>query len=98
MLARMYHPYKKSIFLFLIKQPTFYFSIAFLMLSEYNIYAITLLSIKTADIIIKIILIEQVFVKQDLNQELTLALLAPMNKFLPYIGLIIYPILIILAI
>jgi hypothetical protein len=98
MLARMYRYYSKNIFLFLIMHPTFYFSIGFLMLSEYNVYAMILLFIKTIDIVIKILLIQQVFIKKELSEDLTLALLSPINNFLPYIGLFIYPPLIILAI
>lgn len=98
MLIRMYKQYEKSIFLFLIMQPTFYFAIGFVMLTDYNPSAMILLFIKTVDIATKILLIEQVFVKRELSQELSLVLLAPINKFLPYIGLIAYPILIALAI
>ena len=42
--------------------------------------------------------IAQVFIKKELSEDLTLALLSPINNFLPYIGLFIYPPLIILAI
>ncbi len=98
MLARMYRYYSKNIFLFLIMHPTFYFSIGFFMLSEYNIYAMILLFMKALDIVVKILLIQQVFIKKELSEDLTLALLSPINKFLPYIGLLIYPPLIILAI
>ena len=97
MLARMYQPYSKNVFLFLLMQPTFYFSIMFLMLSDYNIYAITLLSIKSADVIVKILLLEQVFVKQEMSQALTISLLAPVHKLVPYLGAIFYPMLIVLA-
>lgn len=97
MLIRMYKYYSKSIFLFLIMQPTFYFSIWFVMISDFNPYAIILLFIKTVDIATKILLIEQVFVKRELSQDLSLILLAPINSFLPYLGMVIYPILIILA-
>ncbi len=98
MLIRMNKHYSKSIFLFLIMQPTFYFAIGFAMLSNYHPSAMILLFIKTADIATKILLIEQVFKKRELTQELSLVLLAPINSFLPYIGLVIYPVLIALAI
>ena len=98
MISRMNKYYSKSIFLFLIMHPTFYFSIGFAMLSDYNIFAMILLFLKTADIATKILLIEQVFTKKRLSHELSLALLTPINSFLPYIGLFIYPIFIILAI
>lgn len=98
MVIRMNKYYEKSILLFLIMQPTFYFSIGFVMLSDYNIFAIIMLVLKTADIATKILLIEQIFTKRELTHELSLILLAPINGFLPYMGLLIYPFLIALAI
>ncbi|WP_139064112.1 hypothetical protein [Sulfurimonas gotlandica] len=97
MLIRMHRYYSKSIFLFLIMQPTFYFAIGFAMLTDYSISAMILLFIKTADIATKILLIEQVFKKRELTQELSLVLLAPINNFLPYMGLVLYPALIVLS-
>lgn len=97
MVIRMHRYYSKSIFLFLLMQPTFYFSIGFVMLSDYNVYAMILLFLKTVDVATKILLIEQVFTKRELSQDLSLILLAPINSFLPYMGLLIYPPLILLA-
>jgi hypothetical protein len=97
MISKINKYYSKSIFLFLIMHPTFYFSIGFAMLTDYNIFAIILLFLKTADIATKILLIEQIFKKKKLSHELSLALLTPINNFLPYVGLFIYPLFIILA-
>lgn len=98
MLLKMYKYYNKSIFLFLIMHPTFYFSIFFAMITDYSIASLIILLIKIGDIATKILLIQQVFVKRELSQELSLVLLAPINWFLPYIGLLIYPPLVILAV
>ena len=98
MMVHMYHYYSKSIFLFLIMHPTFYFSIGFLMLSNYSTYAAILLFIKTVDIVIKIVLIEQIFIKRELSKDLALALIAPINSFVPYMGLLIYIPLVIFSI
>ena len=97
MLARMYEHYQKSIFIFLVMHPTFYFAMALMVMSDYNIYAITLFSIKAVDIATKIVLIKKVFIDRDLSEELTLALLAPLNRFYPYIGVVLYPVLIYLV-
>jgi len=97
MLLRMYKHYSKSIFLFLAMQPTFIFAVGFAMLIEYNPYSMILLFIKTADIATKILLIEQVFSKKEISHEISLILVAPINNFLPYIGLIFYPTLIFMA-
>ncbi len=97
MLARMYEHYQKSIFIFLVMHPTFYFAMALMVMSDYNVYAITLFSIKAVDIATKIVLIKKVFIDRDLSEELTLALLAPLNRFYPYIGVVLYPVLIYLV-
>lgn len=97
MLIRMYKYYQRSIFLFLVMHPTFYFAVWFAMLSDYNIWSMILLLIKTADIATKILLIQQVFIKKELSHELSLVLLAPINNFLPYLGLFIYPAFIVLS-
>lgn len=97
MLARMYEHYKKSIFIFLVMHPTFYFVSAFMVLTDFNVYAVTLFSIKAIDIATKIALIKKVFIDKELSTELTLALVAPMNKYLPYVGVLAYPVFIYLV-
>ncbi|MBT5935202.1 hypothetical protein [Sulfurimonas sp.] len=90
MLARMYEQYRKNIFVFLLMQPTFYFSIMFAIISNYNEYALVLVGIKTIDIVTKMTLIRKVFIEKNLSAEMTLALLSPLNKFMPYVGLLVY--------
>ncbi len=97
MIIKMHRYYSKSIFLFLIMHPTFYFSIGFAMLTDLNMYAMILLFLKTLDISAKILLIEQIYTKRELSQELSLILLAPINNFLPSIGMFVYPLLILFA-
>ena len=94
MLARMHEHYKKSIFIFLIMHPTFYFAIFFMLVTDYHAYSIFFFSMKALDIAMKMLLIKQVFIDKEISHELSLALLAPLNKFLPYIGLVFYPFLI----
>lgn len=97
MIIKMHRYYSKSIFLFLIMHPTFYFSIGLAMLTDLNIYAMILLFLKTLDVSTKIVLIEQIYTKRELSQELSLILLTPINSFLPYIGIFVYPLLILFA-
>ena len=91
MLARMYQHYAKSVFLFLLMHPTFYFSIALVMMSEYNFYALLLLGIKAIDIITKMKLLEQVFIQKEVTHEMSLMLLAPIHPLLSYLGVLAYP-------
>lgn len=97
MLTRMYHYYSRSVFLFLLMHPSFYFSIGFMIFSDFNGYAILLVVIKTADILTKIKLIEAVFIKQKISQEMSVMLLSPIHPLLAYIGVIGYPYLIYMA-
>jgi len=97
MLARMYEQYQKSAFVFLLMHPTFYFAIMFAMISGYNEYSLILLSIKAIDIATKMVLLKKVFIDKELSEELSLALLQPLHKLLPYIGIFIYPPLIYMA-
>ncbi len=97
MLARMYQYYHKSIFLFFIMHPTFYFGIWFMFATNYNPYAVALLGFKSADIVSKIVLIKKVFIDKELSAELTQSLFVPIGPYLPYIGLVIYPFFIYMA-
>ena len=97
MLVRMYQQYSKNIFIFLLMQPTFYFSIGFAMITNYNPYALMLLFIKTMDVATKIQLIELVFTKEELTPEMSVTLLTPIHRFIPYIGLTLYPFLVVFA-
>ena len=97
MLARMFEFYNKSIFIFLLKHPTFYFAIWFMILTDYNIYALSLFAIKMLDIGTKIFLMKKVFIDKDISEELSLTILTPLNKYLPYVGVIAYPPFIYLA-
>ncbi|WP_457747883.1 hypothetical protein [Sulfurimonas sp.] len=97
MLARMYRYYYKNTFLFLIMHPTFYFAIFFAMQTNYNTYALVLFVIKGVDIVTKMLFIKQIFIDKKISRELGEMLLMPIGKYTPYIGLLVYPPLIVLA-
>jgi len=96
-LARMFEHYRKNIWLFLLMQPTFYFAIVFTMLCDFNVYSMIFLSIKASDVLTKMLLLKKVFVQREVSKELSEVLLVPINQIFIYMGLIIYPILIVLA-
>jgi hypothetical protein len=97
MLARMYAYYSKNVFLFLLMHPTFYFAIWFVLETNYNGYAVTLLLFKAADIITKMLLIKKVFIDKDLDEQMQLSLFTPIGDYLPYVGLLLYPFFIYMA-
>jgi len=95
MLARMYEHYEKSVWLFLVMQPTFIFAMGFMILCEYNIISVTLFSLKAGDILTKMFLIKKVFIEKELSSDLSQMIVAPINKAFIYMGLIIYPLMIV---
>ncbi|MDX1295967.1 MAG: hypothetical protein R3302_06860 [Sulfurimonadaceae bacterium] len=97
MMVKLYNHYAKSIVWFLILHPTYYFAIWLALATEYSIAALLMLFIKTVDIATKILLIQQIFEKRELSQEMTLMLLAPLHPLLPYISLVVYTPMVILA-
>ena len=96
-LSRMHHYYNKSIFLFLIMHPTFYFSIIFMLLTNFNIYATILFMIKGVDIASKMVFIKQIFIDKEIYVGLEMVLLTPIKSIYLYLGLIVYPPLIYMA-
>ena len=89
-LGNLYRYYKKNIFLFFLMHPTFYVGIGIAMISDLALSAIALIFIKTMDIATKIILIQQVFEKQELNAEISGMLLQPLHPAMLYLSVVVY--------
>ena len=96
-LAKMFHYYKRNVWIFFLMQPTFYFTLIFMMLCDYNPYSVILFFLKASDLLTKIILMKQVFIEKKVEKELSELIVAPLPQFLLYVGLVLYPILIIMA-
>ena len=96
-LGNLYRYYNKNLILFFIMHPTFYVGIAIAMISDLAFSAIALLFIKTMDIATKIILIQQVFEKEELNAEISSMLLAPLHPTMLYFSVAVYTPLVYLA-
>jgi len=97
MLSRMYRYYSKSVLLFLLMHPTFYFGIGLAMMTDLALSAVALLLIKTIDIATKILLIQQVFEKRELSTEMSAMLVAPLHPIMPYLSIFVYTPLVYLA-
>ena len=91
MLIRMFKYYKKSVLLFFIMHPTYYYIIFLLLAMNEKSALLIMLFIKTVDIALKVILIQQVFEKRELSHEMSLMLLTPLHPLMPYIGMVVYP-------
>lgn len=97
MLVRMHRRFEKSIFYFLLLHPTYYFAIWLILQTELSAAAIILLFVKTVDIATKIVLMQQVFEKKEVSMQLHEMLMMPLGKWMPYLGLVVYPPLVLWA-
>lgn len=97
MLARMHRYYRKSPLLFFVMHPTYAFIIYLLLEYGTLVSLLAMLFIKTVDIIVKVLMMQQVFEKHQLSQEMSAMLLAPLHPWMPYVGLVVYPPFIITA-
>ena len=97
MLVKMYKIYNINILLFLLMHPTFMFGIWLVMRSDFSMASVILLFVKTVDIATKILLIQQIFEKRQLSQEMSMMLLTPLHPLLPFVGLIAYTPMVYLA-
>lgn len=97
MLLRIHRQYDRSIFYFLILHPTYYFAIWLILQTEVSIPSVIVLFIKTVDIATKLVLIQQVFDKKEVSQQLHEMLNTPLQGWMPYVGFALYTPLILWA-
>ena len=96
-LQNIYRYYEKSIFLLLLIHPTFYLLVYLMMASGYDIYIQIALGLKLSDIALKILFVQKVFIKQEVDEEFRMMLGMRMEWYMLYFGVIFYPVLIYLG-
>ncbi|MCH9739916.1 MAG: hypothetical protein K0U38_03620 [Epsilonproteobacteria bacterium] len=91
MIERLYGYYQKSIFLFFLVHPSYYFVIFIsLYLNLLDFYIIAILVIKSLDIFFKIEMIQQRFIKQEMDEELKIMMKMKMAPWMSLLGVIMY--------
>ena len=91
-LEKLYAYYQKSIFLFFLIQPGFYFIMFIVLLTGVlNVTMIFLLAIKIFDIFYKIELIKKVFIEREVSQEIAQMLEWKMPSMFFLMGAALYP-------
>jgi len=99
MIEKLFVYYDKSIFLFFMVHPTFYFTLSVsLYLNLVNVYIIIILLIKTLDIFFKIALIKECYFNQERDNELMKMLDLKMNSWMGFLGVFTYVPLLFMAI
>jgi len=99
MVEKLYRYYNKSIFLFFLIHPTFYF-ILFITIyfNIFDIYIITILIIKTFDIFFKIELIKQRYFRKKMDKELAKIFTMKLTSWMGFLGVFLYVPLLFMAI
>ena len=95
---RLYGWYRKSIFLFFLVHPTFYFMLFVAVATDIlNFYMIVILAMKIFDLFYKIELIKTVFIKKEVPAELSAMLQWEIPSWFYLMGVMLYPPLLFLA-
>ncbi len=89
-LTRIRSEYEKNIFRFFLLHPTYYFAIWLILHTQLCIPSVILLFLKTVDISTKIVLMQQVFEKKEVSDQLHDMLMMSLEKWMPYMGLAVY--------
>jgi len=91
-LEKLYAYYQKSIFLFFLIQPGFYFIMFIVLLTGVlNLTMVFLLAIKIFDIFYKIELMKKVFIEREVSQEIAQMLEWKMPSMFFLMGAALYP-------
>jgi hypothetical protein len=92
-----YRVYSKSIFLFIILNPTFFYSVYLsLTLNNFGFFMSSIVLLKFVDISFRLHLMKKIHYNEDISSIVPLDI--PMNGILRYINVIIYPTTFIFAI
>ena len=91
-MEKLYGWYQKSIFLFFLIHPSFYF-ILFVVIATntLNIYMILISTLKIFDLFYKLELIKRIFIRQDVPQDLTEMLEWKIPSWFFLMGVALYP-------
>jgi len=89
-IGKLYRYYKKSIILFFLMHPTFYFGLGLAMITDLAFSAVALVFIKTVDIATKVLLIQQIFEKKELSAEMSAMMVTPLHPLISYLSIVVY--------
>ncbi len=91
MIERLYGYYQKSVFLFFLVHPSFYFVIFIsIYLNLLNFYIIAILILKSLDIFFKIEMMRQKFIYKDMDREIKDMLKLKMSPFVSVLSSLMY--------
>jgi len=93
-LFKAYKYYRKSIFLFFLMHPAFYFTLFIILYTNIlNGWMIAILMFKTVDLFFKINIMKALFEDDNLNNDIRAVLKEPLSPIIFLTGLGLYPFL-----
>ena len=91
-MKKLYGWYSKSIFLFFLMHPAFYFTLFVVIVTDrLNIYIILLLAFKVFDLFYKLELIKKIFIQQKVPGDLAQMLEWKIPSWFFLMGVVLYP-------
>ncbi len=91
-LAHSYHYYQKSIFIFFLMHPTFYYILFVILLTHVlNGWMVTILLLKSTDLLFKLAMIRAVFVQGNVDDTFSRILYETLSPWIFLTGVGIYP-------
>ena len=97
-MEKLYGWYSKSIFLFFLMHPAFYFILFVVIVTDtLNIYVILILVFKVFDLFYKLELIKKIFIQQEVSQDLAMMLDWKIPSWFFLMGVGLYPPLLLYA-
>ncbi len=91
-MEKLYGWYSKSIFVFFLIHPAFYFTLFVVVVADrLNIYTILLLTIKVFDLFYKLELIKKIFIQQEVPEDLAAMLGWKIPSWFFLMGVVLYP-------
>ncbi len=97
-LAEGYHYYQKSIFLFFLMHPSFYYILFVILFTQVlNGWMVTILLLKSVDLFFKITMMQNIFLKGEADDVLGSFLEEPLSPWIFLTGVSLYPFLLFYA-
>jgi hypothetical protein len=91
MIEKLYGYYRKSVFLLFIVHPTFYYVLGVLLYFDaFNFYGITMIVLKTFDMLFKIEMIKQRYVLKEMDADLEKMMGMKMTVSMQFLGLFVH--------
>lgn len=77
--------------------PSYVLSLYLFYATEYSLWILSIIVIKSIDIISKVLLIYKYFVLEDLKDEIRIILSQPLHPAMLFMGILLYPYLLYMA-